>query len=61
MRRAAQRNDRGRTRTFAGPRICAAIVDRLTFGGDVIGIGTGSYRLRQTRARAERQAVTPVG
>jgi hypothetical protein len=28
-------------------RLCAAIVDRLTFGGNIIETGTDSYRLRQ--------------
>ena len=37
---------------FADPRLCAAIVDRLTFGGNIIETGTDSYRLAQTRARA---------
>ena len=34
------------------PRLCAAIVDRLTFGGNIIETGTDFYRLAQTRARA---------
>lgn len=45
----------------AGPRpspthACAAIVDRLTFNGTIIEIGTDSYRLASTRARAEEAA-----
>ncbi|GAA3222441.1 hypothetical protein GCM10020216_034680 [Nonomuraea helvata] len=44
----------GWTRTFTDPRLCAAIVDRLTFAGNIIETGTDSYRLAQTRARAER-------
>jgi len=43
----------GWTKTFTDPRLCAAIVDRLTFGGNIIETGTDSYRLAQTRARAE--------
>jgi hypothetical protein len=35
------------------PRLCAAIVDRLTFGGNIIETGTDSYRL--AAARAARQ------
>jgi hypothetical protein len=31
------------------PRLCAAIVDRLTFGGSIIETGTDSYRLAHTR------------
>jgi DNA replication protein DnaC len=30
------------------PRLCAAIVDRLTFGGNIIETGTDSYRLAAT-------------
>ncbi|CAL9677173.1 IS21 family transposase ISLxx3 [Streptomyces sp. enrichment culture] len=43
----------GWTKTFTDPRLCAAIVDRLTFGGTIIETGTDSYRLATTRARAE--------
>ena len=39
------------TKTFTDPRLCAAIVDRLTFGGNIIETGTNSYRLTQARAR----------
>jgi hypothetical protein len=35
-------------------RLCAAIVDRLTFNGAIIQTGTESYRLAHTRAQAER-------
>ncbi|MDT5014051.1 MAG: hypothetical protein QOD39_211 [Mycobacterium sp.] len=44
----------GWTKTFTDPRLCAAIVGRLTFGGNIIETGTDSYRLAQTRAKAER-------
>lgn len=44
----------GWTKTFTDPRLCAAIVDRITFGGNIIETGTGSYRLAQTKAQAER-------
>lgn len=46
----------GWTKTFTDPRLCAAIVDRLTFNGTIIETGTDSYRLahtRQTMAAAE--------
>lgn len=43
----------GWTKTFTDRRLCAVIVDRLTFGGNIIETGTDSYRLAQTRARAE--------
>ena len=40
-------------RTFTDPRLCAAIVDRLTYNGQIIETGSRSYRLAQTaRARA---------
>ncbi|WP_312024748.1 ATP-binding protein [Nonomuraea sp. WAC 01424] len=42
------------TRTFTDPRLCAAIVERLTVAGNIIETGTDSYRLAQTRARAEQ-------
>ena len=35
---------------FTDPRLCAAIVDRLTFDGHIIETGTDSYRLAHTRA-----------
>lgn len=48
----------GWTKTFTDPRLCAAIVDRLTFGGNIMETGTDSYRLATTRARAEQQLAT---
>ncbi len=42
----------GWTKTFTDPRLCAAIVDRLTYGGQIINTGTQSYRLAHTRKRA---------
>jgi hypothetical protein len=44
----------GWTKTFTDPRLCAAIVDRLTFNGAIIQTGTESYRLAHTKAVAER-------
>ena len=41
----------GWTKTFTDPRLCAAIVDRLTFGGNIIQTGTNSYRLAHARAQ----------
>jgi DNA replication protein DnaC len=41
----------GWTKTFTDPRLCAAIVDRLTFGGTIIETGTDSYRLAHTKAQ----------
>ena len=39
-------------RTFTDPRLCAAIVDRLTYNAHIIETGTQSFRLAQTRAHA---------
>ncbi|MFE2188908.1 ATP-binding protein, partial [Streptomyces sp. NPDC059455] len=44
----------GWTKTFTDPRLCAAIVDRLTFNGAIIQTGTESYRLAHTKSLAER-------
>ena len=46
---------RDRTDTFTDPRLCAAIVDRLTYNATIIETGTNSYRLAHTRG----QSVTP--
>lgn len=46
----------GWTKTFTDPRLCAAIVDRLTFNGTIIETGTDSHRLASTRTRAEAPA-----
>lgn len=46
----------GWTKTFTDPRLCAAIVGRLTSNGTVIETGTDSCRLASTRARAEEPA-----
>ncbi|WRZ87610.1 ATP-binding protein (plasmid) [Streptomyces sp. NBC_01022] len=46
----------GWTKTFTDPRLCAAIVDRLTFNGTIIETGTDSYPRATTRARAEGAA-----
>ncbi len=53
----------GWTKTFTDPRLCAAIVDRLTFNGHIIETGTTSYRLAHTRAQqaATRPDTTPPG
>jgi hypothetical protein len=41
----------GWIKTFTDPRLCAAIVDRLTFNGTIIETGTDSYRLAHTIAQ----------
>ena len=38
-------------RTFADPRLAAAVVDRLTFNAHIIETGTDSYRLHTTRQK----------
>src|SRR4051794_34271398 len=49
----------GWTKTFTDPRLCAAIVDRLTFAGQIIETGTISYRLAHARAsRASSKAAS---
>jgi DNA replication protein DnaC len=35
----------GWTKTFTEPRLCVAVVDRLTFNATIIETGTDSYRL----------------
>lgn len=39
----------GWTKTFTDPRLCAAIVDRLTFKGTIIETGTDPYRLAHSK------------
>lgn len=51
----------GWTKTFTDPRLCAAIVDRLTFHGTIIETGTDSYRLNHTRGQANGEDVLPRG
>lgn len=46
----------GWTKTFTDPRLCAAIVDRLTFNGTIIETGTHSYRLARGKAELARTA-----
>jgi hypothetical protein len=38
---------------FPGPRLCAVVVGRLTFDGDIIERGTDSRRLAQPRAQQQ--------
>lgn len=35
--------------TFTDPRLCSAIIDRLTYKAHIIETGTDSYRLRTTK------------
>jgi DNA replication protein DnaC len=45
----------GWTKTFTDPRLCAAIIDRLTFNGTILETGTTSYRLTSTKNRRAAQ------
>jgi len=49
----------GWTKTFTDPRLCAAIVDRLTFAGQIIETGTDSYRLAHARRQQQTAKKTP--
>ncbi len=51
----------GWTRTFTDPRLCAAIIDRLTFAGNIIETGTQSYRLAHARSATAHRADTVGG
>jgi IstB-like ATP binding protein len=46
----------GWTKTFTDPRLCAAIVDRLTFGGNIIEAGTDSFCLAHSQWQDEAKA-----
>ena len=48
----------GWTKTFTDPRLCAAIVDRLTFGGNIIETGSSSYRLAHARSQRKPGGAT---
>jgi len=40
--------------TFTDPRLCSAIVDRVTFNAHIIETGVDSYRLAQTQKKRRR-------
>ncbi|MBB6174268.1 DNA replication protein DnaC [Nocardiopsis mwathae] len=44
-------------KTFTDPRLCAAIIDRLTFNGTIVETGSDSYRLAHTKARQQQAAM----
>ncbi len=50
---ASNQDFSARTKTFTDPRLCAAIIDRLTFGSNIIETGTESYRLGHSQQRLE--------
>lgn len=47
---ASNQSFSGWTDTFTDPDLCAAIVDRLTYRGNIIETGTTSYRLAHASA-----------
>ena len=49
----------GWTKTFTDPHLCTAIVDRLTFGGNIIETGTDSYRLARTEPSPPPEPAPP--
>ena len=49
-RHRLQRSVHRWSKTFTDPRLCAAIVDRLTFNATLIETGTEFYRLARTKA-----------
>lgn len=50
---ASQESFGGWTKTFTDPRLCAAIVDPLTFNGTITETGTESDRLGRTKAKQQ--------
>ena len=48
----------GWTKTFTDPRLCAAIVDRLTFGGNIIETGTSLLPPRPHPGPPDRRQMT---
>ncbi|WP_308402795.1 ATP-binding protein [Streptomyces sp. AC550_RSS872] len=40
--------------TFTDPRLCTAIVDRVTFNAHIVETGTQSYRFAQTQRKRRR-------
>ena len=48
---ASNQSFSGWTSTFTDPRLCAAIIDRLTYHGTIIETGTHSYRLAHSRTQ----------
>ena len=51
---ASNQSFSGWTDTSTDPRLCAAIVDRLTYHGTIIETGTHSYRLAHAAASRPR-------
>jgi DNA replication protein DnaC len=45
------------TSVFPEPRLCKAIVDRLTFNAHIVETGTESWRFRKTMQKQQRKGV----
>lgn len=45
------------TKVFPEPRLCKAVVDRLTFNAHIVETGTDSWRFKKTLERQQRKGV----
>ncbi len=45
------------TKVFPEPRLCKAVVDRLTFNSHIVETGTDSWRFKKTLERQQRKGV----
>lgn len=45
------------TKVFPEPRLCKAVVDRLTFNAHIVETGTESWRFKKTMERQQRKGV----
>lgn len=46
------------TKVFPEPRLCKAVVDRLTFNSHIVETGTESWRFKKTLEKQKRKGVT---
>ncbi len=47
------------TKVFPEPRLCKAVVDRLTFNAHIVETGTDSWRFKKTMERRQKKGVRP--
>lgn len=47
------------TKMFPEPRLCKAVVDRLTFNSHIVETGTESWRFKKTMEKRQRKGVMP--
>lgn len=47
------------TKMFPEPRLCKAVVDRLTFNSHIVETGTESWRFKKTLEKRKRRGVAP--